>query len=143
MIINSVSRKALHGTLYLRIEKCYYLVPTTIGSGAQCIGPTCFLAASKAFDRVEHWSLFKKVINRNVPLVVVRLLVHWYKQQTLCVNWGRNTSSFFTVSNGVREGGMLSPFLFTLYVDELSHQPNNCKVGCHINNIIDLQRAWA
>ena len=95
-----------------------------------------FLDAWKAFDRVEHWSLFKKLIDRNVPLVVVRLLVHWYRQQTLCVKWERNTSSFFTVTNGVGQGGILSPFLFTLYVDYLSHKLNNAKVGCHnINNV--------
>ena len=88
------------------------LFPTTIGSGVQFI--RVFLDASKAFDRVEHWSLFKKLIDRNVPLVVVRLLVHWYRQQTLCVKWGRNTSSFFTVTNDVRQGGILSPFLFTI-----------------------------
>ena len=109
------------------------LFSTTIGSGVQFI--RVFLDASKAFDRVEHWSLFKKLIDRNVPLVVVRLLVHWYRQQTLCVKWGRNTSSFFTVTNGVRQGGILSPFLFTLYVDDLSHRLNNSKVGCHINNV--------
>ena len=51
-------------------------------------GP-CFLDASKAFDRVVHWSLFKKLIDRNVPLVVVRILVHWHRQQTLCVKLGR------------------------------------------------------
>ena len=45
------------------------------------------------------------------------------------------TSSFFIVTNGVRQGGILSPFLFTLYIDELSHQLNNSKVGCHINNV--------
>ena len=76
---------------------------------------TCFRYV-ESFDRFEHWSLFKKLIDRNVPLVVVWLLVHWYRQQTiwLCVKWGRNTSSFFAVSNGVRQGGILSPFLFTL-----------------------------
>ena len=52
------------------------LLPTTIGSGVQFI--RVFLDVSKAFDRVEHWSLFKKLIDINVPLVVVRLLVHWY-----------------------------------------------------------------
>ena len=95
-----------------------------------------FLDASKAFDRVEHWSL-----SRNLLIE----MCHWwlfgcsstdqYRQQTLCVKWGRNTSSFFTVTNGVRQGGILSPFLFTLYVDDLSHKLNNAKVGCHINNV--------
>ena len=35
---------------------------------------TCFLDAAKAFDRVSHWTLFSKMIKRNVPLVVVRII---------------------------------------------------------------------
>ena len=123
---NQLSFKKKHST-----EHCIYALKNVI-SYYNCFGSpvyTCFLDASNAFDRVEHWSLFKKLIDRNVPLVVVRLLVHWYRQQTLFVKWGRNTSSFFTVTNGVRQGGILSPFLFTLY------KLNKAKVGCHINNV--------
>ena len=44
------------------------------------------------------------------------------------------TSCFFSVSNGVRQGGILSPYLFAIYMDDLSVTLNNAKVGCHINN---------
>ena len=40
---------------------------------------TCFLDASKAFDRINHWTLFKKLIDCNVPLLIVRILVFWYQ----------------------------------------------------------------
>ena len=40
---------------------------------------TCFLDAAKAFDRVSHWTLFSKVIKRNVPLVIVRIIAFWYQ----------------------------------------------------------------
>ena len=33
---------------------------------------TCFLDASKAFDRVNHWTLFKTLSDRNVPVFVLR-----------------------------------------------------------------------
>ena len=36
------------------------------------------LYASKAFDRVNHWTLFLKLIDRCVPLFIVSLLVFWY-----------------------------------------------------------------
>ena len=32
---------------------------------------TCFLDASKAYDRVNHWTLFKKLLKRSVSIIVV------------------------------------------------------------------------
>ena len=95
---------------------------------------TCFLDASKAFDRVNHWTLFKKLFNRGVPILLVRIILYWYRTQTFCIKWDTMTSCFFSVSNGVRQGGILSPYLFAIYMDDLSVTLNNAKVGCHINN---------
>ena len=95
---------------------------------------TCFLDAAKAFDRVSHWTLFSKMIKRNVPLVIVRIIAFWYQTQTMCVKWGKVDSEYFNVSNGVRQGGILSPKLFAIYVDDLSHELTLCKSGCYIDD---------
>ena len=79
-----------------------------------------YATASNAFDRVNHWKLFNKLIIRKVPLLIVRMLIFWYSNQEMCIKWGQSTSCFFTVSNGVRQGGILSPRLFAVYVDDLS-----------------------
>ena len=92
---------------------------------------TCFLDASKAFDRVNHSLLFDKLCARGVPFYLIRLLVYWYEHQRMCVRWGRVYSSSFTVTNGVRQGGILSPYLFNVYVDDLSVKLNSCHVGCY------------
>ena len=68
---------------------------------------SAFLDASKAFDRTNHNLLFAKLIKRNVPMCIVRLLLCWYRQQTMKVKWGTNYSSPFTTTNGVKQGGVL------------------------------------
>ena len=90
----------------------------------------CFLDASKAFDRINHEKLFRKMVDRGVPMYLVRILVFWYANQTMKVRWGSAVSNPFNVSNGVRQGGILSPFLFNLYMDDLSNQLNECQTGC-------------
>ena len=42
-------------------------------------------------------------------------------------------SDKFKVTNGVRQGGILSPYLFNVYVDELSEELKKCNVGCNLN----------
>lgn len=93
-----------------------------------------FLDSSKAFDRVNHDLLFKKLIERNVPMCFVRLLCFWYKQQSIVVRWGNHFSKPFTTSSGVRQGGILSPLLFSVYMDGLSDELNCMNIGCYAGN---------
>ena len=96
----------------------------------------CFLDSSKAFDKINHWALFAKLIARNVPLFVVRLLLYWYRNQTLSVLWDGVRSDSFKTSNGVKQGGVLSPLLFNIYMDDLSILLNQSGIGCHVNDSI-------
>lgn len=54
----------------------------------------------------------------------------------MCVRWGNVLSDSFTVTNGVRQGGILSPYLFNVYMDELSLELNKSRTGCCIGNSI-------
>ena len=75
---------------------------------------SCFLDASKAFDYVNHWKLFRKLIIRKVPLMIVRMSIFWHSKQEMCIKWAQATSGNFTISNGVRQGGILSRRLFAV-----------------------------
>ena len=96
---------------------------------------SCFLDAS-TFDRVNHYVLFDKLLKRGVPLYVVRILIFWYTSQTMYVRWNNVISSGFGVSNGVRQGGILSPYIFCVYMDDLSIKLNYIKVGCTIGTTL-------
>ena len=40
------------------------------------------------------------------------------------------------MGNGVRQGGMLSPFLFNLYMDELSNKLKECNTWCRVGDMV-------
>jgi hypothetical protein len=96
----------------------------------------CFLDASKAFDRVNHFTLFNKLRDRGVPGYIVRIIAFWYSHQQMCVRWSSVTSNLFSVSNGVRQGGILSPYLFNVYIDDLSCKLNVQPIGCYVGIVV-------
>ena len=91
----------------------------------------CLIDASKAFDMVDHNILFHKLLERRLPKPIVRLLLHWYKTQQLCACWMGKTSEHFQASNGVRQGGVLSPILFSIYLDGLLESLRDERRGCY------------
>ena len=52
----------------------------------------------------------------------------------MCIKWGQFTFSCLTVSNSVRQGGILSLHLFDVHVDDLSKHCMNARSGCCIGH---------
>ena len=77
------------------------------------------LDATKAFDRVEYSKLFRLLMSRNLPPVIIRVLLFMYTHNSARVMWNGVTSKCFAVLNGVKQGGVLSPILFFVYFDSL------------------------
>ena len=126
---NQFGFKTKHST-----DMCVFLLKQTIsyyitrGSPIFCV----FLDASNAFKRVNHYLLFQKLIVRNVPMCFVCLLIYWYTQQSMQIRWVRCYSSLFSVTNGVRQASILSPYFFAIYIDDLPKERNKIKVGCFV-----------
>lgn len=67
--------------------------------------------------------------------MICRLLLLMHTDQLVRVRWNGILSDDFNVSNGVKQGGILSPILFSLYIDHLLVRIRNSKIGCHVGNI--------
>ena len=75
---------------------------------------------SKAFERVDHNILIEKLLNDNVPLYIVNILGTLFKNTEVCVHFnGFFFSSSWQIRQGVRQGGVLSVYLFTYYIDNI------------------------
>ena len=72
------------------------------------------------------------LINRKVPPIVVRTLLFVYEEQYAWVKWGGARSSIFSIVNGTRQGSILSPALFAVYVDDLIQELRDLDLGCHV-----------
>ena len=90
------------------------------------------LDASNSFDWLHFCILFKKLIKKGLPTILIRFLLHIYKNQTLCVQWNGSKSDDFVVTNGVKQGGIISPVLFCVYIDDLLVELSQCGGGCKI-----------
>ena len=77
------------------------------------------LDCTKAFDKCRFDVLFRKLIDRGLPGVVIRTLIYVYEEQYAWVRWGNSRSAQFGITNGTRQGSVLSPALFAVYMDEL------------------------
>ena len=101
--------KAKHSTnmctMVLKETLAYYVVD---GGCTFCT----FLDATKAFDGVDYCKLFRTLLKRDLPSMYVQLLLNLYTNNVAHVAWNDIHSRSFSVKNGVRQGGIISPVLF-------------------------------
>ncbi len=57
-----------------------------------------------------------------------------YEHQESRVVWNNEYGEYFTSTNGVRQGGIISPLMFTMYMDELIKELKASGIGCHIGH---------
>ena len=53
----------------------------------------------------------------------------------MCTTWNGVKSEFFATENGVKQGGILSPILFCVYIGELLNRLLSSGIGCHMGHL--------
>ena len=71
-----------------------------------------------------------KLLENGLSPIIVRFLLYSYSNSTTRVKWNGSHSEPLTVSNGVRQGAVLSPILFNVYMDELIALIKHDGLGC-------------
>ena len=87
--------------------------------------------------------MIQLLLNKGTCPLVARFLASLYTSQLVRVKWNDYVTYPFNVSNGVKQGGVLSPILFTLYLDELLNNLRKSGYGCHIGNVFLGALAYA
>ena len=115
-------------------SQCSWLVSEIAAHYVNCGTPVIatLLDCSKAFDKCQFVPLFQKLLDKNLPTVVVRMLIFIYTEQDAWVTWGSERSSTFRISNGTRQGSVMSPTLFCVYLDELIIELRKLGLGCYM-----------
>ena len=99
------------------------------GSKVHCT----FLDASKAFDKVLLNGLYVKLTERGAPFSFIRILMALYSGLQRAVVWNGIVGYSFDVKCGVRQGGVLSPYLFSVDIDDLIKEQSGH--GIHVSTV--------
>jgi len=93
----------------------------------------CSIDVSKAFDKMSRHGLFTKLIEKHIPVNLLSLLERWFALSETCAKWGQVVSSFVNLlCGGVRQGGVLSPYLFAVFIDSIVDKIKSSGLGCYV-----------
>ena len=102
----------------------------------------CFIDYAKALDCMDHNKPWKILKEMGIPDHLTCLLRNLYAGQDARVRIGHGTTDWFQIGKGVRQGCILSPCLFNLYVEyimrnaRLEEAQAEIKIaGRNINNL--------
>ena len=96
---------------------------------------TCFLDASKAFDMTWIDSLIYKLYHLDFTRKLLMIFNVMLSDSSRRVVINGHRSEPFLIAQGTRQGSILSPFLYTIYINELLNNLCQSPIGLKINKI--------
>ena len=83
----------------------------------------------KAFDSINRERIWEALRKRGVPQKIIRLLRELYREATCKVLHKGELSETINITNGVRQGCVLSPLLFIVALDEIMRETTQTARG--------------
>jgi hypothetical protein len=85
----------------------------------------CFVDLKSAFDSVQRKSLFDVLMKYNINGKFIKSIIAIYKSVLSCVRTEDNLTEFFDCPVGLRQGCVLSPIMFSLFINEIAEAVDN------------------
>ena len=76
-----------------------------------------------------------ELMEKRIPVMLLRVIEHWFSIGNTCVKWGTYFSHSFKLLCGVRQGGVLSLYLFAVYIDSVYQKAAATRTGCYFKGI--------
>ena len=86
---------------------------------------SCFVDLSKAFDTIPRELLFQKLLTYGITGKFFNILKNMYVNDKCKIKVGNNLSETIKTDKGVRQGCILSPLLFNIFLADLPLQLSN------------------
>ena len=98
---------------------------------------------AKAFDTIDHSKLLTCLADRGVVGKLLKILKSMYSKLHSCVQYDKHFTKFFPCNVGTRQGCILSPVLFSVFINELIvdikvHCPNGIFITQDISDMFAL-----
>jgi hypothetical protein len=93
------------------------------------------LDMSKAFDTVNSYKLINKLLNTDIPPIILKYIANYIKSRKAYTIYNNETSKQQQFKAGVPQGGVLSPTLFNVYTSDLPYPPPNVKNVTYADDI--------
>lgn len=94
-----------------------------------------FFDMSKAFDKINHTTLIKKMKAYKFPHILIKLVARllYHRKQYVC--YDGFCSSYKKVSSGVPQGSVLGPILFLIYINDFLKSPLKSHVSAFADDL--------
>ena len=104
---------------------------------------SCFIDLSKAFDTVPRDILLKKLLNYGIKGKFFNMIRSIYSNNMACVKINNQCTEPFPINQGVRQGCVLSPLLFNIFLSDLPKKLNLVKKKLVVDNMELNSLYWA